>query len=641
MANQYNRLNNADSSTRFSQTAVGPVERSRMTVVPTCLTTCNAGDIIPVLCFEVLPNSTYKIDMSAVVRETTLKVPVMGNLMVDYYAFFVPNRVVNHSWKSVMGENVNGTWAAQNVSLATICGPGDNRATVQIPVGSIADYYGFPTQDPFPVSVLKQCHDLKFRGYIDIYNEYFRDQNYQPPIPYSKLNVYEGFFTDTRSSNFSVLNGAFGTSPSSLSLSTPVSAPQDNTVGVGAVKQSIFGNLDTGDSYPSSPAISSVHASSIFNALGKPLKANKLHDYFTSSLPSPQRAAMQVMSPVTGEISNQIPVSTSDVFSDFGNQPSLLWADRLSGDIGTGNNGNPIAYSPSRGTVADNRSGVFNTFSMPQIVPANLATAVGAQVDGLALSINDLRMSAAIQQIYELLGMAGGRYRSYIKSFFGLEVDDPFKDIPEYLGHFRRDLDVFQTAQTSQSTTGQDGSPQGSLAAFSYTSTSGNDIVNNTFLEHGYVHILGVIRQKNVYPSLLTPDNFRLSMLDYYVPSLANISNQPIYTREINPFYSDPAQVFGYKEAWAEYRYFPDRVSGLMRPGVEGSLAQWNYADEFDASLAIADGEWLKSNAQAVADRSLATTTASGQPQFLMQIVFNIDMELPMPVYSVPGLDII
>lgn len=34
---------------------------------------------------------------------------------------------------------------------------------------------------------------MKFRGYLEIYNNYFRDQNYQPPIPYSKLNIYNGF----------------------------------------------------------------------------------------------------------------------------------------------------------------------------------------------------------------------------------------------------------------------------------------------------------------------------------------------------------------------------------------------------------------------------------------------------------------
>lgn len=138
----------------------------------------------------------------------------------------------------------------------------------------------------------------------------------------------------------------------------------------------------------------------------------------------------------------------------------------------------------------------------------------------------------------------------------------------------------------------------------------------------------------------MSRDNFRLSMMDFYQYPLANISEQPVYTREINPFSTDEEGVFGYQEAWSEYRMIPDRVSGFMRPGIELSLSNWNYADDIDTSLQIANGDWLRSNAKEVVSRTTALQDMD-LPQFKGQFFFEIKMERPMPVYSVAGLDII
>lgn len=66
----------------------------------------------------------------------------------------------------------------------------------------------------------------------------------------------------------------------------------------------------------------------------------------------------------------------------------------------------------------------------------------------------------------------------------------------------------------------------------------------------------------------------------------------------------------------------------------------WNYADVFDSALVIADGAWLQSNSQQVLDRTLAVTSATA-PQFKAQFSFALIDDLPMPTYSVPGMDII
>ncbi|WGL31079.1 major capsid protein [Dipodfec virus UOA04_Rod_707] len=630
MANRYNQISNGNSETHFSKALMGTVECSRMTVSPQHLTTFNAGDIVPIYCQEILPDEVVNLNLDFVIRQTTLLTPTMGSMTADFYAFFVPNRVVNQSWKAVQGENLSGSWTANSVTLAPLFSPNDESfgsttsiTSVSVPVGSLADYYGFPTQQPIPRKLLEQCHDLKFRGYNMIYNEYFRDQNYQPPIPFSTLNVYEGYFSNPDFSGTIGLNGG-------SSVALRAADVSDGSYPVGAIVNSLYG--DGGSPSISGSGTSLIPGRNGYNrlkALNPPLKANKLHDYFTSVLPQPQKSA-SVFTPVTGVISSNIPISTSNTRLLTGPHNPLLFSSAVDGGSlnlqGIGFDGDTL--STFTGGSGDSDQSVY---------PTNLILPANTVIDGLELSINDLRIASAIQQSYEVLARGGSRYRELVKSFFGIEADDPYKDIPQLLGHFRRELDLYQTAQTSPSESGS--TPQGNLAAFGYTSNGGH-LVSQRFLEHGYLHVFVVVRHKNIYSSYFGRDNFRLSFLDFYNPTLANISNQPVYTREINPFSTSSNDVFGYQEAWAEYRYEPDRVSGYMRPGVPSSLAVWNYADDADTSLVISTGDWLKSNSQQVLDRTLATTSAVA-PQLKGQFKFTIDKTLPMPTYSVPGMDII
>lgn len=614
--------------THFSAAPNAQIERSKVYSDPVCLTTFNAGDIVPIFCKEMLPSEAISINLDSVVRQMTLLTPTMGKMEATFYAFFVPNRVVNSALPSVFGENVYGAWTANPVSLAPLLSPDFSGDSIQVPVGSVADYYGFSTVRRIPAEVLQLCHDLKFRGYVEIYNQYFRDQNYQPPIPYSKLNVYEGFMEDRDGSAYGLITGS---SSSSDATEDVISHVSDNSVGAGALYQAIYGG-DHGDL--ADMAVSRVPVGSLFNALGAPLKANKIHDYFTSGLPSPQKSG-QVFIPVSGSLNiPQQLVTTTNLFSLSGAHPALSWRNVNGSALTSSNSG--ILAATIEGTETNSATGTAPRIS---VYPSNLVTTpTSAVTDGLAISVNDLRLAAATQQIYEQLALGGSRYREYVATFFGIEADNPYKDIPTYIGKITRSLDLYQTAQTSASETGN--TPQGNLAAFGYTNMSSH-LCDYTALEHGYLHVFVVVRHRNIYGNYLSRDNFRLSMLDFYHPQLANISEQPVYLREINPFASDAnSQPFCYQEAWAEYRYNPDRVSGLMRPGVAGSLAIWNYADDYDPDLKVLNPDFLKSNSQEVLDRTLAVQSSLA-PQFKGQFCFQIVDDLPMPTYSVPGLDIV
>lgn len=636
MIGKYNQLTDS-GSTRFSKAPVAGVEFSRMTSNPKVLTTFNAGDIVPLACWEVLPHDTFSVSVDFVNRLASAVIkPTMGTMEMDLYAFFVPNRIINDSWKNVQGENTSGVWTAPEITLAPLVSTAQT-ADIAIPVGSVADYYGFPTQAPILKQHLQRCHDLKFRGYLDIYNNYFRDQNYEPPIPFSKLNIYNGFMTPVGS-----VVGIGGEHFGATNRTTVIYANDSNADGSypdGAITKAIYGEGQTpyGENAGQATASSISGRITSWSCLDRPLKANKLHDAFTSVLPSPQKGP-----DIYFGVARSAPLNTSGSIIPFDNGESLRFGTNTI--IGTGqkllalqgqnnqNGGTVIVQdASSSGSVNDLAVTGTNLY-------VDLSNATG-------VSINDLRTAVATQHVYETLARSGSRYISVLRAMFDLDVDNPFSDIPQEIGHIRRELDLFQVAQTSASQAGN--TAQGDLAAFGYTSNGGS-FFDKTFVEHGYIHILCVVRHRNVYTTLLAPDNFRMSTLDFYLPELANIGEQPIRLATLNPFIADEDdRVLGYQEAWWEYRYQPDVVSGLFRSGINSrpnenlpGLDVWTYADPFEPNFKVVNKNWLKSNSQAVLDRTLAVTSALSD-QFLGMFSFKVTKQRPMPTYSVPGLDVL
>ena len=137
-------------------------------------TSFNVGDIVPFFVDEVLPGDTFNVDTSKVVRLQTLLTPVMDNIYLDTYFFFVPNRLTWSHWKQFNGENTESAWIPQTeYEIPQITAPADAGWSV----GTIADYLGVPTGVP-SLSVSA----LPFRAYALVINEWFRDENLSDPL---------------------------------------------------------------------------------------------------------------------------------------------------------------------------------------------------------------------------------------------------------------------------------------------------------------------------------------------------------------------------------------------------------------------------------------------------------------------------
>lgn len=550
---------NRNTESHFSLLPRVDIQRSRFDRSASLKTSFNAGNIVPFFLEEVLPGDTFNVKTSRVVRMQTLLTPMMDNVYLDTYYFFVPNRLVWDHWKEFCGENTESAWIPETeYSIPQITAPAGGWN-----VGTLADYFGVPTG----VSGLS-VSALPFRAYALIMNEWFRDENLQDPLV----------------------------------------VPTDDSTVAGVNTGTFVTDVAKG---------------------GLPYIACKYHDYFTSALPAPQKGP-DVMIPVASAAQGYVYPSAS-VNPDFASHfnGGLKWVDQ-SGLIVSNADGSFTENAGifTRGGV----SSIFKGSSFTSIAPGNLM--VDFSGSGQAATINQLRLAFQIQKFYEKQARGGSRYTEVVRSFFGVSSPDARLQRPEYLGGNRTPINVNQVIQ--QSGTGESvNTPQGTVVGMSLTTDSHSDFTKS-FTEHGFIIGVMVARYDHTYQQGINRLWSRKDKFDYYWPVFANIGEQAIKNKEIYAQgNSTDDEVFGYQEAWAEYRYKPNQVTGEMRSQYAKSLDVWHLADDY-SKLPSLSAEWIQEDGKTI-DRVLAVSSDLAN-QFFADIYVKNYCTRPMPMYSIPGL---
>lgn len=570
---------NRNTELHFGSVPKIKVNRSAFDKSCSTKTTFNVGKLIPLRVEEILPADTVELDIASMVRMATPIYPVMDNLYLDLYAFFVPNRLVWDHHAAFWGENDDPWTQTTEYEVPQIKAPSGGWTE-----GTIADYMGIPTK----VANLS-VNAMPFRGYAKICSDWFRDENLK-----SACHVY----TDDTTRN--------GTNGSNYITDTELG--------------------------------------------GQPYTVAKMHDYFTSCLPTAQKGTpvsipLGTIAPLTGTATttiqgqgermvntstNSIPVSSST--------PTVKWSAKngtitngmplllnTSGELKTGTNaGTPGTVDVVPNNLSVNVTGLTATTNISNIT-ADLSQATAA-------TINQLRTAFAIQKYYETAARYGTRYIEYLRGIFGVTSSDARMQRAEYLGGKRVPINMDQILQTSST---DETSPLGTTGGFSCTIDK-SSLFTKSFEEHGFLFILGCVRPEHTYQQGLHRMWTRKKWVDFYNPIFANLSEQPVYLQEIYAQgTNEDTTAFGYQEAWADYRYSQNNCTGYMRSNATGSLDVWHYADNY-ASAPSLSSEWIDETVANV-DRTIAVTSQL-MHQFIGDFYFKQKWVRPMPVYSIPKL---
>jgi len=165
--------NKSVSSHQFAMIPKADIPRSSFDTQYAHKTTFDGGYLVPIYCDEVLPGDMHNVKATMFARLATPLFPVMDNLHLDTFFFFVPNRLVWNNWVKFMGEQTNPGDSISYV-VPTITSPAGGYA-----VGSVFDYFGLPTAGQITGSNTVTHNALPLRAYNLIYNEWFRDENLQ------------------------------------------------------------------------------------------------------------------------------------------------------------------------------------------------------------------------------------------------------------------------------------------------------------------------------------------------------------------------------------------------------------------------------------------------------------------------------
>lgn len=384
--------------------------------------------------------------------------------------------------------------------------------------------------------------------------------------------------------------------------------------------------IQKGDTVASSEKFNN-NAWSPSNYTGKLPNVTRLKDYFSVAVPSPQK----------GE---PVPVGVAGGFVPLDTNPddSILYPfagiPRLSG-FDTG----PEDFAPlyiGNDRIGDQRLTAVINGAVPNVPTTQDVKGSNLGIDANKITtanVNDLRMAFALQRMQEL-DIFGGRYREYLLAHYNVNNGDARMQVPEFLGGKRCPLFNQTVAQTSQPSAD---SPLGALAGFSDTAEARSGAFSKAFTEHGYIMTVACIRQRHTYQQGINVKWTRTKRSEFYDPCFAHIGNQPIWQSELFGTGKTDLHdnVFGYKEAWSEYKQSFNVVSGEARSAATNSLDLYHFADNYKTAPVLGQ-QFIEETDDYVA-RCLAVDPSEQDP-FFVDWCFRDTVTLPMPVNNDPGL---
>lgn len=541
------------------------------------------GDPIP-----VFPGVKLDLSIDAVLRSNTMVVPPLDGIFVDFFAVWVPHRIVWNHMPQFLGENDTTAWTQSNSYIypyvtyyqindyssgfgyLLVMGEVTDDSTM-LGNFSLFDKYGLlnPNYMSREASADLAASSVKInvlaaRGYYSIWNYLFRDENYQRPVLFSK--------GDTGSA------GEFG-----------YFIRQDYLISSSVNLIDEFGSSTFGCN----------------KAILMPV--NKLHDAFTSVLPQAQFGDAVTL-----------PLGTS---------ANIVMDAPTSITYSAGTSFTPYNLENITSTNRDSVIGLKDANNKYSALYADLSTATAA-------TINQFRTAVMYQRYLEAIARSGRRTPEYYNAIYGVKNSAAAHDYPELLTRSRYMLNVNQVIATADGSGDGWTSHLGDTGAYSLTVLRNIPCCEKDFDEFGYLHILYCVRADNRYSSMIPQHFTRSSLLDEYNPFFDHIGDVQVPNYIVNSNVENIGN-FGFQEAWWDERTQLSMATGALNKDY-GSLKYWILGESFDSSVEVCTPEFLTFNPAIFNDVFVSAYYA--YPQFIIDARIKGKKIARMSQHSIPGI---
>lgn len=602
----------------FNQILVAKPKRAKFDLSHERKMTIPFGALIPTYVQEILPGDSMRFDQQLLARFQAMLAPPMHKVNVWTHVFFVPYRILNVDFTRFITYQGNRPNFSQAASVAPYFLYSDARtatiygaAGTALKDGSLLDYLGFPTAPNdvtlnVPSTFLEQTRFSAFLplAYQRIWSDWYRDPNFTQPL-----------FNDDGTSNFAGTSSKFF----------------DNTT--------MFDNT----------LIPDPETTNTSDATRKVVELLKLRwrcwekDYLTSAAPYANQGIGDPRVPIT------VPAGA------LGNAPAA---------------GNPIPVNPST-------FGKTGGIAYPG--------SAGNPTDLGGFTVSALRVAAALKRWLENTARGGTRYVESLWLHWMVKSSDARIQSAEYLGGGVQPMVISEVVTQAPATTTQTGVPPGYLAGHGI-SYGQNTHASKRFEEHGVVMAITSVLPRTSYLYSMPRAFMRSEPLDFAFPEFAQIGEQPLLGSEVmfkldttasasapnyvagsvaqtyygivsryamgytgaayygfdlqndNPESSVTGTAWGFQSRYAEYKYMPDTVHGLMR----NNQSFWHFGRMLQGSAPALNNAFVQSNPRmdpfAVLPSNGGAAGQYNQHPIFLQVHNRVSMVRSLPYFNTPSL---
>lgn len=644
---------------RLATNIVAPTPSSTFDKSHRHITTFDSSKLIPIYCEEVLPGDIFNIDCNTLIRLATPAAATMENPIYDIHFYYVPNRILWENWKSLMGESKTAGFQKVIKKVPTIDYSGVSDTSIEkvkFNKNDFASYLGFPINvDMRKINI--PINSLYFKAYCQVWNDYYRDQNLQNELDNTNNNkndnnlsvleyINQGWNTD---SIYQLGKGLAPVSKLPDYFTTCLPWPQKGESL--SISNLPLQNLQVDINKALPVKFMKTTNEVITGGLAKvPNPASNSREPWISPANLKNYYSFMGMSKIKYD-HNGVSIAGSElpVSNDLNNSYFMgLYSKTGNSDLGVGlkpTQNRVGTYQPVQ--TGDNEYWEVGAYVTPGVKNAGDIVLKEGFNHNSIYSVNDLRLTLALQHMLELDARGGTRYTEILLNHFGISASNARLDRAEFIGGFRDNINISNVVQSSA---GVQNSPLGVLGGVSVTSGTTPRKIQYASEEHGIIMGFVIVRPQITYWQGLDKKFTRVERFDYYDPQLANIGEQPIYKYEL--FLSAPAnqsdntnnEIFGFNEAWADYRYAKNRLSGQLLPNSQSDtgLSSLYVYTEYYANAPTLNAAWMISNPATIGNTLMLAydnnKTEYAGSQFLADFYFNVQVSRKMPVYSIPGL---